>query len=289
MRKQAAFTLVELLVVIGIIALLISILLPALNRANQQAKRTVCTTQLREMATCVVMYASENKGAIPPYAGYEANPRSPYTSANGDAQVSFMIHTDINQYPDPITGDLGENGSGLGRLIVKKYLKSRKIMICPSLIDTPVLNGRDRVGYYFNPWPAYLAGTATAGGPLGQPGSPGSLTTRFKKLKDFRKDLPLISEFFYDAGSLAHLDKKNGSAYFTLVYPDGHAVCVNSKRAYENVLNRGGWNWNRVCDTIGMASCDAQGLGTRLPNPGTVGATADQSLYYYTFYPMVQK
>src|SRR3954452_24938213 len=60
-----AFTLVELLVVIGIIAILLSLLMPALNKAREQAQRTLCANRIRTLTQCCYFYANENKGRLP--------------------------------------------------------------------------------------------------------------------------------------------------------------------------------------------------------------------------------
>lgn len=64
-KPTLGFTLVELLVVIGIIALLISILLPTLSRARSAAKKVVCLSNQRQLGNMMVMYINENKGRFP--------------------------------------------------------------------------------------------------------------------------------------------------------------------------------------------------------------------------------
>jgi len=64
-QHRKGFTLVELLVVIGIIGLLISILLPAMNRARLQAQRIKCSANLQQLGQLWHMYANDNRGVFP--------------------------------------------------------------------------------------------------------------------------------------------------------------------------------------------------------------------------------
>ena len=64
-KRCNAFTLVELLVVIGIIAVLVGILLPALNKAKTRAQTVACQSNLRQIYTAARMYATENRDSLP--------------------------------------------------------------------------------------------------------------------------------------------------------------------------------------------------------------------------------
>ena len=66
---RAAFTLVELLVVIGIIGVLVAILMPALNRARESARQVQCLSNLKQLATATIGYCNDNRGLYPGRAG----------------------------------------------------------------------------------------------------------------------------------------------------------------------------------------------------------------------------
>jgi len=67
LRNRAAFTLVELLVVIGIIAVLLAMLLPALNKVRRQALSIQCQSNLRQLLIAAQLYANDNNGVMPGY------------------------------------------------------------------------------------------------------------------------------------------------------------------------------------------------------------------------------
>jgi len=105
--KSLGFTLVELLVVIGIIALLIAMLLPALNRARAAASNLTCLSNLRQQALGVIQYATDNGGRLP-YLMTDYNTTggsgggTPSLAWNGAAQLINSRIWQVSPAPDGV-------------------------------------------------------------------------------------------------------------------------------------------------------------------------------------------
>ena len=133
LQKRHAFTLVELLVVIGIIAILIGILVPTLTKARKAAKTTVCLSNLRQMGNGWVMYLTDTKGRLP--YSFWTN-KSHLTGARYDEMIwkGFWF------------GMLGE------------YRVSSSKLLCPEAQDpvpfnaNPAFGGVIGAGTVFNAW-----------------------------------------------------------------------------------------------------------------------------------------
>lgn len=99
-RKLSAFTLVELLVVIGIISLLIGILLPTLNRSRQAANAITCAANLRSIGQGIANYLANNRGVLPAsnfYRGFtldSVNGQQPLLPTQGYVHWSSYLYVD---------------------------------------------------------------------------------------------------------------------------------------------------------------------------------------------------
>jgi len=90
--SNRGFTLVELLVVIGIIAVLIGILLPALSRARRAANQVKCSSNMRQIAMAIIQYANNNKGILPPAMINDSGGDATIPYADGWFWASELVH-----------------------------------------------------------------------------------------------------------------------------------------------------------------------------------------------------
>ncbi len=211
--RLSGFTLIELLVVISIIALLVSILMPALGKARMQAQKVVCQAHLHGCSQSAILYAEDNDGKYPPCN---------MLIASGSGSYAIWVRSRMNNVYS------GYQGHGI--LVNTGYVEDPELFYCPANKNETLRYGQPDPTSPGGGWP--LSGKVPEDMPASQ--SWVQSTYHYRSLWDgakwrsvnFAKDsgVGVMADVFSDPTRGVDYHHKDG---YNINYVDGHVNYIN--------------------------------------------------------------
>jgi prepilin-type N-terminal cleavage/methylation domain-containing protein len=224
--RRRGFTLVELLVVIGIIALLISILIPTLNKAREASQRVACGSNLRQMGLVFQMYANANRDLVP--LGCIKSPAGMQKAWNYIAYFNSLAHPGWS-------GPQVKRTILLGWLVDARLITDGKAFYCPSeRYEQFVYNGTEMSR---NPWPFDTTGSGETKFGYG---------TRPVIAWDVTVPLPNAPTFTNSIGKPASMpkwSKQKSLAVLTEILINKYTMRTRHKNGVNVLYGHGGVKW----------------------------------------------
>jgi prepilin-type N-terminal cleavage/methylation domain-containing protein len=234
--RRVGFTLIELLVVIAVIAVLMAILLPALNRAKESARRVVCSSQIKQVGTAVLAYASDSTNRMPTYNSSASN-SNPYSLVHSYA-LYRADYVDASGRPLPMK---------LALLYEGKFITEPKVFYCPSNIEPlykyesyclprpwgslpQQFNATDgeghnqwiRMGYSYMPIDPRVELDAATGAPK----------ETARSYENLHPRLPYMTDLVRHLNAISHTRQKHPAV--NALFKDGHVSLHNEEYVFTN-------------------------------------------------------
>jgi prepilin-type N-terminal cleavage/methylation domain-containing protein/prepilin-type processing-associated H-X9-DG protein len=292
--RRNAFTLVELLVVIGIIAMLIGILLPALNKARQLAVTVQCESNMRQLGTAVFQYADENKGRAPYFSG-DINPGVPGPTAANETQ-NIKSNSDnwdfaLLKYISPADFNSAQsNPTNNGRVAGTFNQHSAvSVYVCPVVFQQDLQQGiggpfsNEQIGFnslWGNPglpvpaWRSYAPNICVFGG-IVDPAS--TIYWRINSVRAYPElnyvSLPIsLGKIKFNAKTVMFGERSTGvpldinntfdNNVFLVVATDQdiepimHSAVLNTSKTFNDIYFASGFTYNPAKGTTNICFCD---------------------------------